>query len=256
MKVIILLAFGIFSTFFVRSALPHWSTSFNYVEFITVKCLVIVTILIPSTIYFLKNPLLFIQKKTLNRTYRIYLLLGTILFFVLPHLIGSSKPILVPQIVVSTLFYTTILAYYEELTFRYFFTEANYKRFNILRIQLLSSAVFALAHSANIFYSGSLIQTSFQICYAFGFGMLLYAVYVRTNSLVLSTAVHTIVNLPGTYIDNVSSNNKMIIYKLSEIHFEIQPDVILGIFVAAILWYISRLILTPPFAKTITILPK
>jgi membrane protease YdiL (CAAX protease family) len=106
------------------------------------------------------------------------------------------------------LFSTYVAATGEEFIFRgYVFYVLRNANKSVVSSALISTFLFAVIHSINFTRHGDIWSTFNQVVFAFGFGILLSAVFIISKNIWFTGIFHTIVNLPAafskfTYVEN------------------------------------------------------
>jgi membrane protease YdiL (CAAX protease family) len=105
---------------------------------------------------------------------------------------------------VMYIFKTFSVAFWEELLFRYYlFTIIFYhlsRKMNAYAVVLLTSLIFALIHFLNLFNPNIFkLSIIIQVFFAFGIGVLLQSIFLRTKNLMTAMVIHFAVNIFGTY---------------------------------------------------------
>lgn len=196
-----------------------------------------VAFLVPAFFYFYQKGYLSNNQSTrFNKFSKILFIVWTLYYFVLPFWHIEITPNI--QIFVLTLLYTTFTVTFEEIVFRvipFKTKEINpISNFRIIKYALL----FAVAHAANILYTGSLIVTFIQVIIAFGYGAILSVGYLRTNSILYIIALHLFVNFPQEYVIISGSLYPSITSNIKVNQISIEPLIFSGIF-SYVLWLIS-----------------
>lgn len=137
---------------------------------------------------------------------------------------------------------------FEELLFRKFTFEYVKKSMenasgHIWKAIIISSLIFAFAHSSNVF-SSNVVSLSVinQIVFAFGIGIILQALFIRFKNIIIVVAIHGIINFFGSYKHHLSVKNitqEEDVYTMSDFWITLITLVIFNI----VLILISRLIL-------------
>lgn len=107
---------------------------------------------------------------------------------------------------------TISVAVWEELFFRYYifvillFYFGN--KISLFRIAMLSSLLFALLHFINLSNPNVFkLSIIIQVVFAFGIGLLLQSIFLRTRNLLTVIALHFAINIIGTrkiYFERIS----------------------------------------------------
>ena len=136
---------------------------------------------------------------------------------------------------------------FRKLTFR-FIMDGRRNTF-LLKGIIISSIVFALAHSINLF-SSQIIKLSviIQILFAFGVGFFLQSLYVRFNSLILVITLHGVTNFLGLYQSSLI-NPKLSGYESSYSMSDFWSSLISVILLNLILIAVSKVILRKKFKE-------
>lgn len=104
------------------------------------------------------------------------------------------------------------VAVWEELFFRYYifviFLFYFSDKISLFRIAMLSSMLFAVLHFINLFNPDVFkLSVIIQVVFAFGIGLLLQSIFIRTRSLFIVIALHFTINVMGTrkiYFERIS----------------------------------------------------
>lgn len=94
------------------------------------------------------------------------------------------------------------VALFEELLFRkytYYHINRNVKKKKVFNGILITSSIFALAHLVNLLRDYEVYSVINQLFFAFGIGVLLQFVYVKTNNLFYCITMHGLINYYGTF---------------------------------------------------------
>ena len=70
----------------------------------------------------------------------------------------------------------------------------------VLTTAVFSSALFGIFHLIMIFFGADVVNTLIQVFFAFGIGLTLTAVYLRTGSILSTMIYHTIIDIPHWFI--------------------------------------------------------
>ena len=234
MKTVLLAAYAITTTL-VASLIASSDLTERTALFYSIKA----AALFGAIIYFFRKGYLakfkFIE---FDRFSRFLLVIWSIFFLLLPVIninsLGSWK------IAVISLFYTSITALFEEVTFRVIpFPPDQPESFTPFRIAKYS-AIFGIAHAGNILYTGSLTTTLSQIIIAFGYGLLFTIALKKTRSLLYIFLLHLFVNLPQEYI--ILLDQRFPTIETQAINAELSPaPIVFSATIAFILWLISYL---------------
>lgn len=87
----------------------------------------------------------------------------------------------------------------EEIVFRLFYLNYHFnKKLNLRNSIIFSSALFAIAHSSNIFLNlDKWIYIISQISFAFFLGLILACIYVNYKNILVSSLLHFMINIPA-----------------------------------------------------------
>lgn len=134
------------------------------------------------------------------------------------------------------------VALFEEYFFRVFIylsLLAYFGNKNIIKAILSTSIVFGLAHLSNLFSNGIVsISVIVQIVFAFGIGLILQSVFVRSKNIFLPIAIHTAINYFGTIQSKFTDAEKVVTYDLSGFYFSMIMMIFFVIFFAIPLSYL------------------
>lgn len=95
----------------------------------------------------------------------------------------------------------------EELLFRYlvFYYFLNATQ-DITQSTIKTATIFALFHISNLFFGASIYSIINQIEIAFIFGLLLQLIFIKTNNLLIISAIHASINFIGSH-STLAKNN-------------------------------------------------
>jgi membrane protease YdiL (CAAX protease family) len=135
---------------------------------------------------------------------------------------------------------------FEEVTFRLllFLTILKYQpRGSVWKISCYTSIAFALSHFTSFFKDTVPLSVVVQIIFAFGVGLLLQAILVRSGNVILVIILHACINQAGAYESyfSLSNNDSSSSYTFS--HFILNVLFFLSItflFILPICWVLLR----------------
>lgn len=172
-------------------------------KILTKVILILITLLLlfkARFIYYIKP----IIKNTLS-----FLIISVILIVIsfnyINILIDNSGNVLNSKIHFEFLIYCLTIGVFEELFFRvyiyhYLHNICQKKEKNLIQIILITSLIFGLAHISNIFNPEYIKATVInQILLAFSIGILLQSIYIRTKSIILVIAIHSLIDYFGMF---------------------------------------------------------
>lgn len=94
------------------------------------------------------------------------------------------------------------VGFFEELLFRAYAYRSIFNmqssRKRIVKSILLTSGIFSIMHFMS-FSSFHVYGVIIQVIFAFSFGILMQSIYIRTNSIVLVSSLHGLINYLGAY---------------------------------------------------------
>jgi membrane protease YdiL (CAAX protease family) len=107
----------------------------------------------------------------------------------------------------------------EELLFRYivFYYFLNSTQ-NIKQSTILTAILFALFHISSLFFGSSIYSTINQIELAFIFGLIFQLIFIKTNNLLIISAIHATINFVGSH-STLSKNNMTTYFSLDDFIF-------------------------------------
>ena len=210
----------------------------NYSIFLLLKCL----FLAPVCIALLRRLKISAPSRPISN-YKLLLITSIWLayFFIIPSL-NSSLNWSFNEVVYGIIF-TIVLVLYEELVFRVLPFKNNNDNQNTIVKHYNYAAIFAIAHVTNFLYTGNLQTTINQLLIAFGLGLILSAIFIRSKNIVLIVSLHFFVNVGQEY-NLIMSNHKLFFSAFNKIDLALNVSTIFAFAYTLLLILISEGILS------------